>query len=178
MGYRSRWMAVKKGNLALLLQAVGLRIESESLGPVYDPGHYAVNLPDGWLVVIGDGWDALETVQPAHARALSAGTEALHFYSDDTPMCASLRAYRDGREVWSLEHDGSIRPHATTVKGTPPSLVAEVMARLREKQEESGNDDVDYLYEAAPETALALVGFRHDRTLAESRERIFVLSRG
>ena len=177
MGYRARWLAVKNVELPAALRTVGLRQESEEHGEVDDPGHYALKLPDAWLVVIGDGWDAMETVQPAHAFALSIGTEALHFYCDDTPMCASLRMYRDGMELWSLEHDCSNGPGAPVVSGAPPAIVAEVIARLRKKQDESGDSDVDHLYDAAPEIALALVGFRHDQTLSEGkRSPVFVLA--
>ena len=102
MGYRCCWIAAKGVGLDAALSAMGLVHEEDSDEGVYDPGHYAVVMPGGWLVVIGDGRDALGDVQPEHAQKLSAGTEALHFFCDDTPMCASLAAYRDGREVWSL----------------------------------------------------------------------------
>lgn len=167
MGYRARWLAVKNGDLGAALQAVRLRKESESHEAVYDPGHFALNMPGGWLVVIGDGHGAMDAVQPAHAQALSAGTEALHFYCDDTPMCASLAAYRDGKETWRLEHGGATGVRAPTISGAPPPLVAEVVERLQTKQRESGADDVDYLYEAAPEIGRALTGFRHDQTLPQ-----------
>lgn len=165
MGYRCRWLAVKNVELSAALEAVGLRQESASNEAVYDPGLYAVALPGGWLVVIGDGWDFMDMVHEADARGLSKGTESLHFYCDDTSMGASLVAYRDGTRVWTLEHDGSKGRGTSVVSGTPPPIAGEIVARLQERQRESGDKDVDYVYDAAPEIGLALTGFRHDQTL-------------
>lgn len=176
MGYRARWLAVKNVGLADLLAETGLRIESKIDEAVYDPGLYAVNLPGGWLVVMGDGWDWMDSIQPAQARALSKGTEALHFYTDDEPMNASLAAFRDGAKVWSLEHDRSKQERSPVITGSPPPLVATIVADL-ERQQAAAGDDCELLYDAAPEIAKALVGFRHDQTLADGAVLpIFVLA--
>lgn len=156
---------MKNVELRSALDVFGLRQESTSDEAVYDPGLYAVALPGGWLVVIGDGWDSMEAVTEAHARVLSKGTDALHFFCDDTSMCASLVAYGDGKTVWTLEHDGSNGPGTPAVSGTPPPLVGEIVVRLQKEQADSGRKDVDYVYDAAPEIGLALTGFRHDQTL-------------
>lgn len=177
MGYRNGWLAVKNVNLDAVLAAIGLKRESESKEAIYDPGHYAVAMPGGWMVVIGDGTDAMETVKPEHARALSKGTEALHFTCNDTAMCAAITAYQNGKEVWSLEHDGSNGVGTPVVTGNAPAIVSETIARCQAEQDESGDESVDCLYEAAPEIGLALTGFRHDQTLGDGDHLpIFVLS--
>jgi hypothetical protein len=167
VGYRARWLGVKNGDMGIALRTLGLRETSVSDKAVYDTGHYAVNLPNGWLVVIGDGRDAMETVQPEHARELSVGTESLHFYCDDTPMCASISAYRDGKEVWSLTHDRDNNAEMPMIEGTPVTVVGDVVTRVQRQQEEAGPDGADFVYEAAPEIGLAITGFRHDKTLGD-----------
>jgi hypothetical protein len=177
-------VALKDTDLLAALRLLGLREESLSQEPVYDTGHFAVSLPGGWLGVIGDGFEAMDTVQPSHARQLSVAGEALHFYCDDAAMCATLAAYRDGEEVWALRHDGSEGRGRPEISGAPPAIVGEIVRRLEAEQsaeasadvDESGDvgegddDDesgeVDYLYDAPAEVALALIGFRHDQTLA------------
>lgn len=163
MGYRSRWMAVKGLELDVALSALGLRVLSVSSEEIEDIGHYALHMPTGWLIVIGDGLDEMETVQPEHVKRLSVGTEALHFYCDDTPMSASLIYFQNGNEIWSLVHD---LPHPI-VAGTPSALVKEIVAKLELEQHEAGDDGCDYVYDAAPEIGKAITGFRHDQTLAE-----------
>lgn len=176
MGYRARWVAIRNGRLDAALQVLGLRLHAKSDEQVYDTGHYAVDMPTGWLVVIGDGWDAMDSVQPSHAQALSAGTETLHFYCDDAAMCASLTAYRDLKQTWALAYDGSEGASSPTVSGAPPAAVTEALDRLQKQREASPDDGVDYLYEAAPQVGLALTAFRHDETLTSGAVRpIYVL---
>lgn len=179
MGYRARWLAVKNADPAEVLSTIGLRQDSESAEAIYDPGLYAVSMPGGWLVVIGDGWDFMNTVQEEHARALSKGTEALHFYCDDTSMGALLKAFCDGKEVWSLEHDGSNGPGTPVVTGKAPAVVGEIIAKCQAEQRASGRKDVDYVYDAAPEIGRVLTGFRHDQTLGNGEHLpILVLAPG
>lgn len=179
MGYRCGWLAVKNRDLDQVLPTIGLTKEIESHEAIYDPGHYAVTMPGGWLVVIGDGSDAMHTVEPSHARTLSQGTEALHFMCNDTSMGAVLTAFRDGKELWSLEHDGSNGPGTPVVTGQAPPLVAQVIARCEAEQQAAGKRNVDYLYDAAPEIGRELTGFRHDQTLGQGEHLpIHVLSPG
>jgi hypothetical protein len=177
MGYRAGWLAVKNADLTKVLRTIGLTKESESDEAIYEPGHYAVAMSGGWLVVIGSGSDQMNTVEPEHARLLSKGTEALHFMCSDTVMVAAITAFRDGKEVWSLVHDGSNGSAMPDVAGNAPPMVAEVIAQCLAEQKASGEKNVDYLYEAAPEIGRLLTGFRHDQTLGDREHLpIFVLA--
>lgn len=166
MGYRARWVAVKDAALAPVLKAIGLREESQSDEEIYDPGIYAVTMPGGWLVVMGDGWDFMHIVEESHAKVLSKGAEAIHFYCDDTSMTATMTAFANGTKTWGLEYE----PRHLKISGKPPAIVEEVVARVCEEQEKEDaktNEKypVDHVYDAAPQIGLALTGFRHDQTL-------------
>lgn len=175
MGFRASWLAVKTDDLAAVLGVVGLRQEHELHEAVYDTGHYALKLAS-WWVVIGDGSEAMHTVQEHHAPELSAGTEALYFTCNDTSMCARLVAFQDGQETWALDYDGSNGPGKNELSGAPPALVAKAIALAQEEQDKAGRQ-VDHLYDAAPEIGLALTGFRHDQTLGSGKHLpILVLS--
>ena len=167
MGYRARWLAVKNADPAQVLRTIGLVQDSASSEAIYDPGHYALAMPGGWFVVIGDGADFMDTVEEEHARALSIGTESLHFSCDDTSMGALLKVFREGKEVWAVEYDGSNGPGTPVVTGTPPAVVGETIAKCRAAQHASGRKDVDHVYDAAAELGQVLTGFRHDQTLGD-----------
>jgi hypothetical protein len=137
-------------------------VESSSDEQIYDPGHYAVNTPQGFLVVMGDGSDESETVQPDHAAALSEGGEAIFFTCSDTTMCTTIAGFRDGNQIWSFDHQGSDEP--PTVTGAPPELVRAIVDEVVGEQDEA-DDDVDVIYDAAARIGLAITGFRHDQTL-------------
>ncbi len=174
MGYRASWLAVKAGDLATVLDVVALSQKQELHEEVYDPGHYALKL-EQWWIVIGDGSEAMHTMEEAHAKALSTGTEALFFTCNDTSMCARLVAFSGGKESWALDYDGSNGPGKNVVSGKPPAVVTQAIAKAEEEQRKAGKD-VDYAYDAAPEIGLALTGFRHDQTLSSGEHLpIFVL---
>lgn len=163
MGFRARWVAVQNVGLAPLLSRVGLREVSVSNEAIFDTGWYAVALPNHWMLLFGDGWDHMDDVTLEHAQALSRGTEALHFYTDDTPMSASLTSFKDGREVWALTHDVA----EASVRGEAPEVVTRTLEILRAQQAQASSN-VDVLYDAAAQIGLALIGFRHDQTLADA----------
>jgi hypothetical protein len=168
VGYRARWLAVKGVKRPALLEALGLEQASETQEAVVDPGLYAVALPNGWQVVIGDGSDAMVAVQPRHAMQLSAGTDALHFFCDDTTMFASLIAFRDGAQRWSLVHSTPKGRGAAAVVGALPPVAKKIIAGLSaERASGSDWDDVDHLYDGAAQIGRALTGFRHDETLGD-----------
>lgn len=169
---------MKRRAVSAVLEALGFRVQAECNEAVYDPGLFAVALPNEWVVVFGDGSDELGTMQPEHGRAQSVGTEAVFFTCNDSSMCAAIRGYRDGEELWSLQHDGSQGPPSVALAGNPPSIVKETLARLQDEQRQSGEDDVDHVYDASPQIGLALTGFRHDETLSSGEHvPIFVLDR-
>lgn len=168
MGYRARWLAVKNAEVATCLATTGLRQKASVEGEVCDPGLYCVQLPAGWRVVMGDGWDFMDLVDAGHAKQLSKGTDALFLSTDDTSMCARLAWLRDGQESWALEYDGSNGRSEPVVTGAPPPPVAQVIDACRARQAGAA-PDVDVMYEVVPEVAKALTGFRHDETLAEGQ---------
>jgi hypothetical protein len=164
MGYRSSWVAIRGGNLASALKTLGLRVESESNEQIYDPGHYAVNTPQGFLIIMGDGSDEMETGQPEHAAKLSEGGEAI-FFTSDTTMCTTIAAFHNRIQTWSFDHQGSDGIQAPTVSGTLPELARAIVDDVVREQEEA-DDDVDIIYDGAPRIGLAITGFRHDQTLS------------
>lgn len=163
MGYRCRWVAARL-DVATMLRRLGLDVVREHHEAVHDTGLWAVSLPQGWTVVMGDGWDAMDLVSADDARELSADAEALAFYTDDTPMAAAVAEYRRGAVAWSLDYDADTR--ALAVRGAAPDVVRETIAACEAEQDVAGEDGPDLRYDAAPRIAQAWVGFRHDETLA------------
>jgi len=56
MGYRCRWIALRDRDRVDVFARLKLEVTGELNEEVYDTGLYAVDV-DGWLVLIGDGWD-------------------------------------------------------------------------------------------------------------------------
>jgi hypothetical protein len=166
LGYHARWLAVRNVDLSTCLSTIGLRQEAILEGPVVDPGWYSLEMPGGWRVVIGDGLHHPGLIEEACAKELSKGTQAVHFETSDAAMFASLVMYGDQQELWSIVHDGSNGNGEPVVTGDPPPIIGEILDKCR-AEKATGASNVDYLYEAAPEIAKALTGFRHDQTLGD-----------
>src|SRR5262245_34215183 len=107
MGYRCTWIASQGGSRDSVLPHRRLLRQSQSDEAVYDPGLYGLDLPTGWYLAIGDGWDFMEQLKEDQAAALSRNAEALFFYTDDTPMSTRLASYRHGSLAWAVTYDGS-----------------------------------------------------------------------
>jgi hypothetical protein len=158
-----------------VLAKLGFHIARELREPVYDTGLYALDV-DGWLVIIGDGWDYMDQVTRDDAANLSSGPgagfgtgdgEVLYFYTDDEPMCAELASFVDGRVAWSVTYDGSNGVAQPLLEGTLPAPAAPLIVASHQAQQAEGTPGVDHMYDFAPELGRALVaGFRHDQTLS------------
>ena len=137
---------------------------------VYDTGLYAVTV-DGWLVVMGDGWDFMDLIERDQAIRLSEGGEVIFLYTDDTPMSAELTSFAGGKEAWSITYDGSNGIGTLGLAGQLTDAMQAVIADARKEQDAAGGADaeVDHLYGGVAELGHKLVGFRHDETLSAGK---------
>jgi hypothetical protein len=160
MGFHASWAAARAQQDAVIV-AGGFVDTGEVVEPG-DVGLYAVEPPGGWVVLFGDGWDAMERITPELAARLGrAFGEAVFFSTDDTSMCAIATGYTDGAARWSVVYDGSKGISRPVVEGDAPGQLAEIVAVCERQQK--GVADCDYMYEIPTELARVLVGFRHDR---------------
>jgi hypothetical protein len=88
-------------------------------------------------------------------------------------MFASAAFWRDGREVWSVQHQGDKAVTDLVVKGVPPSNFEDVRARCFAAQELAEPDDVDYVFDIPLDLAKSIVGFRHDQINPEIDDTSF-----
>ncbi|MFT3712515.1 MAG: hypothetical protein QM817_33120 [Archangium sp.] len=160
MGFRVGWVATRNTNLEEVVELLGLQVERAMTADDFDVGIRALRSKE-WLVVSGDGSDYQDVVTASHAEKLSKGGEAMHFWCSDTSMGATFCCYRDGKEVWSIEYDGSEGPGEPATTGILPPAWNEILAQCRKNQDADGRE-VDHMYDAAPTLGQALTGFRHD----------------
>lgn len=170
MGFRCRWIAARRSRDDMLSQ-LGFAVAEKFEERVVDTGLFAVSPKQGWWLVMGDGWDFLDLLARENAEKLSAGSEAVFFYTDDSAMCCELSVFKHGREVWSFAYDGSEGFSTPKISGTPPELVSKVLAEVTAEQNAQDPTDeykADYIYDAAPRLGRALVNFRHEESLSKA----------
>jgi hypothetical protein len=79
-------------------------------------------------------------------------------------MVCTAEQWRNGKQVWRLEHDGQQSIEHIRASGQLPEEYAGIEKASAEQQAEAGGKkaDVDFFFEIPVETAKSLVGFRHD----------------
>jgi hypothetical protein len=161
-------MAMRGRDRVDVLARLKFAVTGELNDEVYDTGLYAVGV-DGWLVVIGDGWDFMKLIEREQAARLSDDGEVLFLYTDDTPMCAEITSFAGGNEAWSISYDGSNGVGTPTLMGHVPDRARSVLTDAQNEQEAAGGAtaDVDHIYDVVAKLGQKLVGFRHDETLSE-----------
>lgn len=178
MGFRCRWVAVRDGTRDDVLAQLQFAAKAQHDEAIYDTGLYAVDV-NGWVIVIGDGWDFMDLVQREHAAQLARRGEVVFFYADDSAMATELSSFSEGGLRWSFAYDGSDGPRAPQLEGdVPEAVTAALAAALDEKARATGEDaDLDYIYDVAAAAGLELLGFRHDQSLSSGKHLpIFELS--
>jgi hypothetical protein len=151
------WVAAERADALPLLEELGLR-EVGAANDEYASAYAYTVTPQGWLVLVGASMKLkLETVLPA----LSAQRPILAGEVSETVMVSRLQAWGAGARLWSVLHEAG-KEDDLAVSGEPPEGLAEIHARLA-AQQESGDEDVDYIFDAALELGERICGYRPDR---------------
>ncbi len=116
-------------------------------------------LPGGWsLLVVGRDE---RFVSDALLARLSRGCEAVACFVEEHVMVSQATGWRDGRKVWSVDHDSEVAVEHLAVTGEPPAELASIR-QAAESQQREDDGEVDYLFDVPPALAKALVGYHHD----------------
>jgi hypothetical protein len=166
VGFRTGWVAVQGVGLEHALAQIGW-VDTQRRVDFMDPGLYGFELPGGWTLVVGSGYDYRHRVRPELAAQLSRLGFAVHLTHSDGDMNGQITAFRDGSELWRVSYDGGRGVSEPVLHGEVPSGLGAILARCSAAQEEAGGPsaNVDYMYEVVIELGDELVGFRHDRDL-------------
>jgi len=83
-------------------------------------------------------------------------------------MYSSAACWRDGQEIWRVQHQGDRDVLHIEITGTPPENFEDLRARQFAEQAENdrarakGDYGVDCIFDIPLELARSMVGFRHD----------------
>lgn len=120
--------------------------------------------PDGaYLIVARD--DKGRHAEADLLRALSAGADLLVCQIHEGCMWSQAGGWRDGEQVWSIEHVSEHGLHHLNVVGAPPPQMAGIREarEARQAAERPGPFGVDHIFDIAPTLYAALTGYRYDR---------------
>lgn len=130
-------------------------------------------LPNRWLILFANDFDY---VDDALLARLSDGCTVIGCQIHEGVMYAGATLYDQGREIWSVAHEGSGDVYDLTVSGTPPDGFEALRARCVAQQkadDPKASDSVDYIFEIPVELARLACGYRYDLAQFEWGEPVF-----
>src|SRR4051812_21742027 len=102
MGISVSWVAGRGQSRADFLAMLGLEDTGVPDPQVQRPCSIA-NLADGWFIIQARSFDWAPRQSLAE---LSVGGEAIAVQEEEHVMVSTIRVYRDGQPLWSIEHEG------------------------------------------------------------------------
>jgi hypothetical protein len=164
MGYSLSWAALKGGNLQTICSVFDLRSTGKR-EEIAESNIDGAQLPSGWYLVMFDH----NVIEERLLKELSRTGEVVYCFVEDHVMFSSASGWNSGKQIWQVTHDGGEKGilHLET-SGHLPAVFESIRKRLFAEQEtaDSQKVKVDYVYEAPPELAKELTGFRHDEEVA------------
>jgi len=158
MGFSLSWVAVRGKTPAAVHSELGLA-PTGAREDVAESPLVSAALPNGWTLVLANRTERF--VDEALLRRLSTGCELVACSVEDHVMVSRASGWADGRQTWSVDHDGSDGPPGVEIEGSPPAALESIRQHLDESQK-SSDGEVDFLYEAPVDLAKSVTGFRHD----------------
>ena len=175
MGFSLSWLATRGKPAAAVLAQLELRatgvpgLEGESplVGAASDAG---------WYLIVADGAENRFITPPVLAR-LSRGCEVLTCTVEEHVMFSQATGWRDGRELWTVTHEGEDGPAGLDESGAlPPEYRAIRDALMAQQAAEGGADaDVDFLFDIPVTLVQRFIEYKHDEPSPAFENRFEVL---
>jgi hypothetical protein len=163
MGVSLSWVAVRATTANELYTKLGLA-ETGARGDYYDFPMAGLTLPSSWHLLTTNQCEH-QILSAQVLRELSAGSSAVACSVEEHVMYMSAALWRDGREIWSVQHrGGDYGIMDLVIRGSPPEVLENLRSRYFALQAAAGgaNADVDHIADIPLELAKSIVGFKHD----------------
>ncbi len=162
MGFAISWLAVKGKPEESLIAELGLAPTGEK-AEYGDSMFTGRKLPSGWFLLVIDKAEH-KYVKPNSLATLSHGCEVIASSIEEHVMFCSSELWRDGAQVWCIEHDAQKSIEHIAASGDLPADYPAIEQEHAEEQNQAGGAeaDVDYFFEIPLHTAKNIVGFKHD----------------
>jgi len=161
MGASLSYLVVQGPTPQEVLRRLGLEVRDPVPAPHAWHDLNGAELPGGWYLVLG-GDDVTERVVDRVLAPLSAGCTVLAVMAFEGTMYSLAVQYRDGRQIWQLEHSPDSGVTHLDVTGSAPAELAGVHGEALRRQA-AERDDVDHVFDVPATVAAAICGYHWDR---------------
>lgn len=154
MNIQLSWIAVKGGEDHDLLNRLGLEVAGETMWEM-DQEFALGKTEQGWSILTMKDWPS----EPGETMSVAAPVGAsLYGATTSVAMFSELRAYNNGRPLWSVTRDCD--KNGLTVHGAPPPPFDDIRAKLEAQQASAREERVDYLFDVPNELSASLCGYQ------------------
>ena len=144
MGYSVSWLAVSGKAPQALFRELGIAPTGEmaAYGESMIAGR---TLPNGWFLLVIDRCDH-KFIMPESLRSISSACEAVACSIEEHVMFCSSELWRNGVQVWRIEHDAQKSIEHISTSGQLPDDYAAIEKESAEQQKQAGGmkADTDY----------------------------------
>lgn len=160
MGFALAWFAIQGVDRHEFLERAGFTDTGEA-DEYFDQDHSGGEIPGGWYVLMTSD---LELADPARLAQWSVGGRLVAVVVHEDAASALATEWREGRQVWSVSHDGSSGGDELAVEGWLPDVFEELrheaVAAQAGAKDEGG--EVNFVFDIPLDLAAEITGFRHD----------------
>lgn len=133
-------------------------VDTGEVDEYFEEEHSGGDLEGGWYAVVSNDVGLFE---PAKLVRWSAGGRLVACMVHEGSMNSLATEWSDGRQVWSVSHDGSEGGDRLDVEGALPEVFEELKREAVALGAEGG-ESVDFVFDIPLDLAAELTGFRHD----------------
>jgi hypothetical protein len=161
MGYSLAWLATRGKPIESLFAELNLR-RTGTAGQYTDDPMVGAPLEDGWYLLVARGCDHRMITDPV-LKTISRGCRMIACSVEEHMTWSLTMEWDNGRELWSVYHQGDEEVHNLTASGALPDFFASIRDEIMAEQAAEGGADagVDCVFEAPLELARRITGFRH-----------------
>lgn len=162
MGCSISWVAVKGKAPERLLQELGLWPTAAMADYGREP-FTGRTLPSGWFLLVFNRSEH-KFIKPKSLATLSSNCDLVACSAEEHVMVSTSELWRDGRQIWRVEHDAQESIDHLNTSGALPDRYVAIQKQCAEEHEKAGgkNADVDHFFDIPLKTAKTIVGFKHD----------------
>lgn len=159
MSFSLVWFAVQGIGKDEFLERTGFDDTGE-VDEYFEEAHSGGDLPGGWYIIVSSDMGLLD---PARLAKWSAGGRLVAAVVHEETMNSLATEWNDGRQIWSVAHDGADGGDTLEVEGALPDVFEELKHEAAAMQAEAGPDgDTDFVFDIPLDLAAEVTGFRHD----------------
>ena len=160
MGFSLAWFAAQGIDGDTFLERAGFTDTGE-VDEYFEQDHSGGELPGGWYVIVTSD---LGLLAPDKLGQWSAGGRLVAAVVHEGSMNSLATEWKDGRQIWSVSHDGSEGGDQLAVEGELPAVFEELKheADAAQKESEKEGGGVDFVFDIPLDLAAEITGFRHD----------------